>query len=324
MRTTAPPQFRTSSVGYHREDVDAFIRALMDEQAPLQERVAELEAVLEATVQALRTRLGPRQAVAEQRRMAREHLENQLEATLAGPQAQQPVPQAGAGREQPAAGPSLFVAAPQTSPNTSRRLAYALVPLLIAAAAVLAVMYVRIPIHRFAADSAGAAVERATPATSPSGTTATEALEPGSPVPSAAVPPDQPESPTDLSAATPAGSIFAEGLTIFLSARERCWIRATLDGERKVERELAVGEQATVQARNEVVLRVGNAGAISLTINGAAALPLGREGEPVTTRITPANYVRFLEAIPTASSLIVWPEQSGSAGGAERARTPAG
>jgi hypothetical protein len=97
-----------------------------------------------------------------------------------------------------------------------------------------------------------------------------------------------------------------------------------LDGERKVERELDAGEQATVQARNEVVLRVGNAAAISLTINGVAALPLGRPGEPVTTRITPDNYTRLLGANPTASSLVARPEKPVPVGGAVPARTPAG
>ena len=97
-----------------------------------------------------------------------------------------------------------------------------------------------------------------------------------------------------------------------------------LDGDRKLERELDAGEQATVQARNEVVLRVGNAGAISVTINGVAALPLGRPGEAVTTRITPDNYLHLLGAIPTASSLIVRPEKSGPVSGAGPARTPAG
>jgi hypothetical protein len=41
-------------------------------------------------------------------------------------------------------------------------------------------------------------------------------------------------------------------------------------------------------------LRVGNAGALSLTINGVAAVPLGRQGQAVTTRITLANYQRLL------------------------------
>ncbi len=41
--------------------------------------------------------------------------------------------------------------------------------------------------------------------------------------------------------------------------------------------------------------KVGNAGAVSLTINGLTAVPLGRQGQAVTTSITPANYKRLTE-----------------------------
>ena len=59
--TPARPPFRTSSQGYHREDVDTFVLALANEHAQLQERVADLEAVLDATIQVLTARLAPRQ-----------------------------------------------------------------------------------------------------------------------------------------------------------------------------------------------------------------------------------------------------------------------
>ena len=126
-----------------------------------------------------------------------------------------------------------------------------------------------------------------------------------------------------MSAGVAGGPAAADGLTILLTARERCWIRATLDGERKLERELDAGEQATVQARNEVVLRVGNAAAVSLTINGVTALPLGRPGEAVTTRITPDNYRASsgqIQRPPRSSPDLRSPDQ----GGAVPARTPAG
>jgi hypothetical protein len=50
-----------------------------------------------------------------------------------------------------------------------------------------------------------------------------------------------------------------------------------------------------LHALDEVVLKAGNAGALSLTINGLAAAPLGRQGQTVTTRITLANYMHFTE-----------------------------
>ena len=39
-----------------------------------------------------------------------------------------------------------------------------------------------------------------------------------------------------------------------------------------------------------MVLTAGDAGAVTLTINGMAMLPLGRAGQVVTVRFNPANF----------------------------------
>lgn len=91
-------------------------------------------------------------------------------------------------------------------------------------------------------------------------------------------------------------SAQVDGITIGLKARNVCWIGATLDRERRVERLIQRGEDMTLHARDEVVLRVGDAGALSLTINGLVAMPLGRLGQAVTTRITRANYRQLVGA----------------------------
>jgi hypothetical protein len=282
--------------------VDAFIRAMMDDHAPLQERVAELEATLDAAVQVLKGKVP----------ISASH------KILSVPQ-RETDPEEGT-----TIGSVLMSAKPSSS--SLRRLAYALVPLLVATGAVLAVKYLRSPVlHRSAIHDAAVVVGRADPAATTPGTAPIGSLEMQPPASSVATSSEQSEHPTAiLSAGVGASPASTGGLTILLTARERCWIRAMLDGERKLERELDAGEQATVQARNEVVLRVGNAAAISLTINGVAALPLGRPGEPVTTRITPDNYLRLLGAIPTASSLVARPEKPGPASGAGPARTPVG
>ena len=46
--------------------------------------------------------------------------------------------------------------------------------------------------------------------------------------------------------------------------------------------------------RREMVLTVGDASAISMTLNGAAARPLGKAGEVVTTHVTPNNFRDYL------------------------------
>jgi hypothetical protein len=305
--------------------VDAFIRAMMDDRAPLQERVAELEATLEAAVQVLKGKpatisVSPRTPAVPEKNEPSGALENN-ETSGAPEKNETPSALKEPDQEQDALIGSVLMSAHPAS-SRSKRVAYALVPLLIAAAVVLAVKYFRIPVlHGSAADGAAAMVGRAgAPANTPVTTPGEQSR-----VPAMTTSSGQPNSQSAaLLSSTPAAPALAGGLTIFLTARERCWIRATLDGDRKLERELDAGEQATVQARNEVVLRVGNAGAISVMINGVAALPLGRPGEPVTTRITSDNYQRLLRAIPTASSLITRPEKSGPVSGAGPASTPAG
>ena len=238
--TPARPPFRTSSQGYHRQDVDTCIRTLADERAQLQGRVADLEAVLDATVQGLQARLAPRQ-------------------------------------------------------KRSHRLAFVLVPLLAAMAAIPAVWYLRIPALNFVTPAHSAIVNESV---SQAGQVAAPVVRPEQqPAASSVAPPDirpapQPHVPPEpvISSQRP-----ADGLTVVLTARTVCWIGATLDGKRKFERLMQRGEKATLHAGEEVVLRVGNAGALSLTINGLATTPLGRQGQAITTRINLANYKRFIE-----------------------------
>ena len=44
-----------------------------------------------------------------------------------------------------------------------------------------------------------------------------------------------------------------------------------------------------------MVLTAGDASAISLTLNGAEAKPLGKSGEVVTTRVNLANFKDYLQ-----------------------------
>jgi hypothetical protein len=68
-----------------------------------------------------------------------------------------------------------------------------------------------------------------------------------------------------------------------------CWVSAVADGERVVYRLMQPGERTLVEARRLITLRVGDAGAVAYSINGATGRPLGRHGEAVTVRITNEN-----------------------------------
>jgi hypothetical protein len=85
-----------------------------------------------------------------------------------------------------------------------------------------------------------------------------------------------------------------DGLRVVLATERECWLSAQVDGERVVARLLQAGERQTLDVSDEAVLRVGDAGAISISINGRAGRPLGRSGQPLTIRVTKDNYEEFL------------------------------
>jgi len=83
-------------------------------------------------------------------------------------------------------------------------------------------------------------------------------------------------------------------MVVKLSASAPCWVSVVVDGEPLLERELEAGEHEVAEMRQNLVLRAGNAGALSLTIDGAAARPLGKLGEVVTARLDRENFKQYL------------------------------
>ena len=99
-------------------------------------------------------------------------------------------------------------------------------------------------------------------------------------------------SPAPSPAATaPAGDV----LLVALSVRRPCWVSATVDGQKVIERRLQVGERRTLDVHRELVITAGDASAVALTFNGADARLLGKAGEVVTTRYTLNNFKNFLQ-----------------------------
>jgi cytoskeleton protein RodZ len=85
-------------------------------------------------------------------------------------------------------------------------------------------------------------------------------------------------------------------LVVTVIARRQCLVSATVDGEKTFERLMQAGERQTLDARNEVVLTAADASAISVTLNGSAAKPLGAAGEPVTARLNLHNVHEYVAA----------------------------
>jgi cytoskeleton protein RodZ len=74
-----------------------------------------------------------------------------------------------------------------------------------------------------------------------------------------------------------------------------CWIEVSVDGAKPVARLFRAGEQQRIEATREVLLDVGNAGALRLEIDGRQARSLGSDGTRVRTRITRDNVATFLQ-----------------------------
>jgi cytoskeletal protein RodZ len=83
-------------------------------------------------------------------------------------------------------------------------------------------------------------------------------------------------------------------LTIELTVTAPCWVTATVDGQKKIERLLETGERQTIEVARELSLTAGDAAAVRMTINGIDARPLGRKNEVVTARINPTNFRSYL------------------------------
>ena len=124
------------------------------------------------------------------------------------------------------------------------------------------------------------------------------------PAPVAAVSPPPVAAPSVAAAVTPPppgarpapAATPGDQLTIAMTAKRPCWVSATIDGKKTIERMLQAGEQQTVTVTREMVLTAGDASAIALQFNGADARALGRTGEVVTARFNLTNYKDYLQA----------------------------
>jgi cytoskeletal protein RodZ len=85
-------------------------------------------------------------------------------------------------------------------------------------------------------------------------------------------------------------------LAVELLPQGPCWLVATVDGRRVLFQLLQPGERHTLAVGEEAVLRIGDPGALSISINGQTGRALGRPGEPVNVKITKDNFKDFLSS----------------------------
>jgi len=68
-------------------------------------------------------------------------------------------------------------------------------------------------------------------------------------------------------------------LVVTVLARRSSWAEARVDGTTVLSRTLKEGESQRLEGRREIVISLGNAGGVSLTLNDKPMPPVGREGE---------------------------------------------
>ena len=89
-------------------------------------------------------------------------------------------------------------------------------------------------------------------------------------------------------AAAPAGSAAnAGGFLVLIKARENAWVTITADGRQVVQDTLAPPAEKAVEARSQVVIRTGNAGALDISFNGKKLASPGRYHEVKTLTFDP-------------------------------------
>ncbi|MCL1467169.1 helix-turn-helix domain-containing protein [Argonema galeatum] len=73
-------------------------------------------------------------------------------------------------------------------------------------------------------------------------------------------------------------------LRVGVTLKEESWIRVVADGKTQFEGTLPSGTQRTWEAKEELIIRAGNAGGVLVTFNEKQAEPLGVSGQAETKR----------------------------------------
>ena len=131
-------------------------------------------------------------------------------------------------------------------------------------------------------------VETSPPGASPEPpqNTVADAPAPAQNAPAAA---EKPAASAGLS--SPATEAGANGAVhVEMTAEEPVWVLARSDGKFEFSGTMEASQSRSVNGNSTVVLRVGNAGGVAVTLNGKPIGPLGPKGEVRTVEFTPGGF----------------------------------
>jgi len=93
---------------------------------------------------------------------------------------------------------------------------------------------------------------------------------------------------------TPLEDDEAELLLIDVHPTAPCWVSLTVDGNLAFSRLMQPGDREVLQARHEIVLNVGDAGAFAFSLYQQLGKLLGKSGQVITVRINQDNIEDFV------------------------------
>ena len=92
-------------------------------------------------------------------------------------------------------------------------------------------------------------------------------------------------------------------LKVEINPRRVVWVEATADGKRILYALISPDQRRVIEARQEFLLRVGDAGAFRYMVNGVQGREVGGPGEVREVRINRENYSTFQQARATSGSV---------------------
>ena len=98
--------------------------------------------------------------------------------------------------------------------------------------------------------------------------------------------------PVALLPAAITSGLATSAVSIQIQASDWCWVAAEVDGRRVVYRLVKAGERLVIEADRLISLRLGDAGAVTLSINDGESRLAGQPGEVVQFEVTARNALR--------------------------------
>lgn len=105
-----------------------------------------------------------------------------------------------------------------------------------------------------------------------------------------ATPSTSPEPDGGTPSPEPSPSPTFDGVELTLAFEGASWVSVTVDGQPRQEGLFEEGDVLDLQADEEVVVRLGNAGGVRGLLNGESIGPFGQPGDVRDIRFTPEGY----------------------------------